>query len=146
MRLEEEREKGTVLVAEDDPLLRMLYDRILNDSGYRILQAQDGVEALEILQGLIPEEMPDVFLLDLSMPRMNGPEFMRAVQEMGEPYSFIPIIPISAHEDLNKFYEVNGSTVLKHIQKPFNIDELSNAIKEGTTLGRERLNPFRHLM
>ncbi|MDQ2973500.1 MAG: response regulator [bacterium] len=65
--------KGTVLIVEDEATLNEAYQIILSQAGYNVLTAYDGAEALEI----IGNHNPDVILLDLRMPVMNGIEFLK---------------------------------------------------------------------
>jgi chemosensory pili system protein ChpA (sensor histidine kinase/response regulator) len=69
--------RKTVLIADDAETVRGLAGTLLNDAGYRVLLAADGVEALE----LISSEHPDLVVLDLLMPRMTGFEVLRAVRQ-----------------------------------------------------------------
>ncbi len=60
--------KGTILIAEDDLTLRDMYQARLEAGGYRVLLAANGEEALKILE----QEEPDMILLDIMMPKING--------------------------------------------------------------------------
>jgi CheY-like chemotaxis protein len=78
----------TILVVEDEPAVRQLAERILEEAGYAVHSAADGVEALELLShiGAI-----DLALLDVVMPRMDGPELRRRLTESvpGLPILFV---------------------------------------------------------
>ena len=80
-----QREK-TMLIADDVELNRALLENIFDDE-YSILQAADGVEAMEILRS----QPVDVVLLDIVMPRMDGFEVLKAMKEE-ESLSGIPVI------------------------------------------------------
>lgn len=67
---------ATVLVADDDRNTRLLVRTVLGHAGHTVLEAKDGSEALE----LAAEHRPQLILLDLSMPSMSGPEFLRALR------------------------------------------------------------------
>ncbi|HEY5949644.1 MAG TPA: response regulator [Kofleriaceae bacterium] len=81
-----------VLVVEDDPDIRESLVDILDNAGYRVLAAEDGQQALRVLDG---STKPDVIVLDLMMPVMNGYEF-RALQRNHPEYGSIPVIVVSA--------------------------------------------------
>jgi CheY-like chemotaxis protein len=88
-------ETGTVLIVDDEPDVLQLFDRILTSAGrgYSVLLARDGQEALEV----IGEHRPDVILLDLMMPTMNGFQFLET--RASTPHlRDIPIILISARD------------------------------------------------
>jgi CheY-like chemotaxis protein len=67
------QKKGTILIVEDEQLLNEAYQTILKKAGYTVHAAYDGIEALEITKKI----EPDLILLDLRMPRMDGNEFLR---------------------------------------------------------------------
>jgi signal transduction histidine kinase/CheY-like chemotaxis protein len=93
--LERLPEVKTVLVVDDEPEIQRLFRRILASArrGYRVLRADDGEQALGILQ----RERPDLILLDLVMPDMDGFQFLAAKRE--EPaWRNIPVVVISAQD------------------------------------------------
>ncbi|MBI4928750.1 MAG: response regulator, partial [Anaerolineae bacterium] len=83
----------TILVVDDDAEVRQLYRRMLasDEDTYRVLRAADGVQALDILR----EESVDLILLDVSMPRMDGFQFLEAREQHPELRE-VPVIMISA--------------------------------------------------
>ena len=78
-----------VVVADDDPIHRGLLFDLLTPLGFTVLTAEDGETCLEVAAGTTP----DLFLIDLSMPGMNGWELARALRDM---YALVPIVIISA--------------------------------------------------
>src|SRR5215218_5269862 len=81
----------TILIADDDPTLRMLARLTLNDPEYQIIEATDGREALDLARSL----RPDLLILDWMMPNMDGIEVTHALQ--GDPHTtHIPIIMLTA--------------------------------------------------
>jgi CheY-like chemotaxis protein len=66
----------TVLIADDEPTTRLLVRTVLEHGGYRVLEAANGAQALEIASS----DRPDLILLDLSMPDLSGPELVRALR------------------------------------------------------------------
>lgn len=109
----------SVLVVDDERDIREAVSEVLADEGYQVLDAGDGAEALSKVR----EHHPDVILLDLMMPRMNGWEF-RAAQKDDPELSRIPVIVISA---LGK---VAGLDAAEFIQKPFELDQLLTAVRQ----------------
>lgn len=69
--------KGTVLIAEDDLTLRDMYQARLEAGGFRVLLAANGEEALKILE----KEKPDVALLDIMMPKINGLDVLEKMKK-----------------------------------------------------------------
>ncbi len=80
-----------ILVCDDDKHTRMLLRAILEDAGYEVTTASDGMEALSVLN----EEEPDLIVADVMMPGMDGYEFTRKVRE-NDP--LIPILMITARQ------------------------------------------------
>jgi CheY-like chemotaxis protein len=82
-----------VLVVEDDPTIRELYTVLLGDEGYRVETAVDGQDGLAQLRC-----QPDIILLDLSMPLMDGREFLRRLRLLPDQNA-TPVLVISATFD-----------------------------------------------
>ncbi len=84
----------TILVVDDDPLIRLTVTGILEDDGYSVIDAGDGLEALEVLATL-DGVRPAAILLDITMPRMDGYTF---VEELGRRglRDAMPVIVLTA--------------------------------------------------
>ena len=82
----------TVLVVDDDPEILDALDMVLGEAGYDVVSANNGIVALEYLRS---SPAPDVVLLDLFMPLMNGWEFVREVR-ISERTAHVPIIVLTA--------------------------------------------------
>src|SRR5689334_12084363 len=82
----------TVLVADDDMDNRAIAKIVLEAAGYKILVAANGLEVLD----LAAKEKPDLILLDLSMPRMNGWEAAKRLRQMPD-MDHTPILAFTAH-------------------------------------------------
>ncbi|HEY3592568.1 MAG TPA: response regulator [Polyangiaceae bacterium] len=119
IRLAQLPRRHLVLVVEDDEDIRQSLCYILEDEGIATLSAGDGQQALDLLNGL--GEKPTVILLDLSMPVMDGREFL---QHMGKDPALAPI-PVVIVSALTRDEKLGGVTWL---QKPVGIDGLLAAI------------------
>ena len=82
----------TILYIEDDPASRSLVERTLRHAGYRVLVAEDGRKAIDVTR----TERPDLILMDLSLPVVDGWEATRAIKSDGK-LRRIPIIAVTAH-------------------------------------------------
>ncbi len=83
---------STLLLADDDVLTRTIVGKVLEGAGFRVLQAETGLEALQILHKARP--LPDVLVLDLFMPGMGGAELIRRIRET-PTWAHLPIMVIS---------------------------------------------------
>jgi CheY-like chemotaxis protein len=105
-----------VLVVDDDPDILDAICDILDAEGYRVSRARHGQEALD----LVDHERPDVILLDLMMPVMDGVAFSQALR--GRPAaSDVPIVVISADGNPQRATSVGA---VGYLAKPFDIDAL----------------------
>ena len=107
-----------VLVVDDDPDILEAVSEILEGEGYRVARARHGVEALDRVEA----ERPDLVLLDLMMPVMDGVGFARALRERGDA---IPTVVISAEGSPNRAQAVGAQGFLA---KPFDIDALLSQV------------------
>jgi DNA-binding response OmpR family regulator len=108
--------KTTVVAADDDPQLLRLITRNLELEGYEVHAASDGQQALDFIE----EQHPDLVLLDVMMPRLDGFEVCRRVRE----FSAVPIIIVTARgQDQDKVHGLDQGAD-DYLTKPFNVDEL----------------------
>jgi len=108
--------KATILVVDDEPHVVRLVKANLEPSGYRILTAADGEQALRAVQG----ESPDLVILDIMLPKMDGYEVCRHIRE----FSPVPVIMLTARTaevDLVHGFEVGADD---YLTKPFGVNEL----------------------
>ena len=104
----------TVMVVDDSVTVRKVTSRILEREGYEVLTAKDGVDALMVLQ----DHMPDVMLLDIEMPRMDGFEVAKNVRS-NERLKNLPIIMITSRTGDKHREHALSLGVNKYMGKPF---------------------------
>lgn len=114
-----------VMVVDDSVTVRKVTSRILERQGMDVLLAKDGVEAVALLQ----ERRPDVMLLDIEMPRMDGFEVARQVRH-DDRLSDLPIVMISSRTGDKHKEHANQLGVNKFLGKPFQENELLATIDE----------------
>jgi CheY-like chemotaxis protein len=116
-----------VLVVDDDEDMQDLLREALETEHYEVTVAKNGLDAL----GEVEKAVPDLILLDLMMPRMDGSQFTRELHERGFASS-IPIIVVSA--DVNAKQKVEQMGADSYITKPFDLhrllDEVSHFVEE----------------
>lgn len=114
----------SVLVVEDDPELRTIYQEVLSDGGFKVVAARDGLDALEILDG---GAMPCVMVLDLRMPRMSGWELADRLHADGR-WRHVPLIVVAAYYRIAEEAERLGAHAW--LQKPIDLGRLVGAVEE----------------
>ena len=114
-----ERAVTTVLVVDDEPTLRSILVDVLVDEGYAVVTARDGQEALEIFA----RDAPDLVLMDVMMPRMDGPTAVRALRALPNGTT-VPIVLASAVMSSDGLeLGIDG-----FLRKPFELDDLLQLI------------------
>jgi two-component system chemotaxis response regulator CheY len=104
----------TCLVVDDSRVIRKIARRILEDLGFEVAEASDGMEALAWCRGV----MPDAVLLDWVMPVMSGPEFLKRLRQ--EPGGHGPkVIFCSVENDLRLIRDALDAGADEYIMKPF---------------------------
>jgi two-component system, cell cycle response regulator DivK len=116
--------KGIVLYIEDNPDNRLLVKRILLSEDYTLLEAQNAVDALDLLQ----HARPDVILMDINMPDMDGYTLTARIKSL-PGFDRIPIVAVTANVmrgDKEKTLEAGCDG---YIQKPIDIDQLTREVE-----------------
>ena len=120
-----------ILIVEDDPLLRKLYRKVLENAGYTIDLAEDGLVALE----KISVQIPNLIVLDIQMPRMDGVSVVQQLKQMGilakTKVMILTANNISMYEhihedvDLSLQKPVSSATLITMVQRLTGTSELS---------------------
>jgi two-component system alkaline phosphatase synthesis response regulator PhoP len=114
-----------ILAVDDDDRILRLVQINLERAGYRISTASDGVEALEQLA----REPPDLVLLDITMPRMDGMEALRRLRAAPETAA-IPVVLLTAKAQDEDILEGRRSGADYYLHKPFSPAELIAVVRE----------------
>jgi len=131
-----EESKSTILIVDDEPSGRDTLESILEPEGYNLIMAENGYQALEMALAI----RPDVILLDVMMPGMNGFEVCRRIR--GEKQlAEIPILFLTALDDRQSLLNGLEAGADEFISKPYDRYELRARL-----LGITRLNRFRKLI
>lgn len=117
------RESTTVLVAEDDDDIRLMMLTLLGMKGYRTAEARDGQETLDVASRL----RPDMILMDLQLPRLNGFAVARFVRQ-SDGLRGTPIIVVSAHDPAKHRNLALAAGCNAYVQKPIDFDSLDGMI------------------
>lgn len=125
--------RGRILIVDDAPFNLRLLTAMLQNAGYEVRQAISGKFALQV----VPRVKPDLILLDINMPEMDGYEVCKILKTMPELRE-IPVIFISALDhvsDKAKAFDAGG---LDYITKPFQLEDVLTRVEN--QLSQRRLN------
>jgi len=111
-----------VLVVDDQFGIRVLLQEVLTQEGYNVFLAPNGQTALEIVR----TEEPDLILLDMKIPGMDGLEILHNIRKMEFQTK---VIMMTAYGELDLIQEAMEMGALSHFTKPFDIDELRQVVK-----------------
>jgi len=123
---------GSILVVDDNRMNRLTLARSLELQGHRVSFAENGLQALEILQ----DQAPDLILLDIEMPEMNGYEVLERLSA-NPRWRDLPVIMISAVEELDSVVKCIEMGAADYLNKPFNPVLLKARV--GASLEKKRL-------
>lgn len=110
-----------VLIVDDQNGIRILLMEVFSSEGYTTFQAANGKTALEIVE----KHTPDLVLLDMKIPGMDGLEILKHIKEMNPS---IKVIMMTAYGELDMIKEATELGALMHFTKPFDIDEMRVAV------------------
>lgn len=110
-----------LLIVDDQPGIRILLQEVFNMEGIQTFLAQNGKIALEIVEN----EDIELMLLDMKIPGMDGLEILKRMNEMGKK---VKVIMMTAYGELEVIKETKRLGALMHFKKPFDIDELREAV------------------
>lgn len=122
--------RENIVVVDDERSILKLISYKLKLEGYNVYAGMDGEEAI----GLVEQHNPDLLLLDVKMPNLNGLEVCRRLRE----WSKIPIIVISAHTDANYAVEALDLGADDYLRKPFHEQELMARVRTQLRRAEER--------
>ena len=119
--------RPTVLVVEDFEDNRFMMRRLLEMSGYRVVEAVNGQQAVETAG----RERPDIILMDLSLPMLDGLAATRRIREQ-DGLARVPIVAVSAHDSADFHAEALAAGCNEYVTKPIDFDQLVNLLDRMT--------------
>jgi two-component system cell cycle response regulator DivK len=128
-RMEDERDSSlVVLVVEDFEDNRFMMRRLLEMSGYRVVEAVNGNQAVE----RAVSERPDIILMDLSLPQLDGLAATRRIRAQ-EGMRKVPIVAVSAHDSADFHAEALAAGCNEYVTKPIDFEHLVQLLSRLTT-------------
>ena len=125
---------STILIIDDDDQLRKSFNKLLIEEGYDIETAPSGETGLE----MVNQNLPDLVILDMKLPGMNGLETFKAIHDI-EPK--LPVIIMTAYGTTETAIEATKMGAFDYILKPFDIPEMLTIIKQALEAGRFMRSP-----
>ena len=114
----------TILTVDDSTTMRAMLMLALSDAGFKVVQAVDGVQGLEMLS----HQTPDVIITDINMPRLDGFGFIEGVRK-DQRHRAIPVLVLTTESDDTKKERARRAGATGWIVKPFNAEKLVTAIR-----------------
>ena len=117
-------DRKTVLTVDDSRTIRDMLLMALSQSGYRVLQAVDGVDGIEALRN----EVPDAIITDINMPRLDGFGFIEQVRE-DERFRATPILVLTTESEPAMKDRARAAGATGWIIKPFHPEKLAASLR-----------------
>jgi len=106
---------STALIADDDFSMRLLIRQSLEDHGFRVVEAENGIEAIEVFN----HQKPDLVLLDVQMPHLDGYSVCRKIRQLKAGLS-VPIVMVTGKDDVDSVNQAYEAGATDFISKPIN--------------------------
>lgn len=116
--------RTTVLLVEDTEDNRQMMKRLLEMSGYRVVEALNGKQAVEVARS----EHPEIILMDLSLPYIDGLAATREIRSLPE-FRKVPIVAVSAHDTADFHSEALNAGCNVYVTKPIDYPELEELVQ-----------------
>ena len=112
-----------ILVVDDEESILTLFEDELTEAGYRVTTAATGEQALQCIE----DEVPDLLVLDIRMPDINGLEVLSRIRQQ---HKELPVILCTAVHGLKNDYTVWDARVAGYLTKPIDLDDLVYKVQE----------------
>ncbi|AIM16432.1 MULTISPECIES: response regulator [Neobacillus] len=115
--------KEKILIVDDQFGIRILLNEVFQKEGYQTFQAANGVQAIE----LVKKNSPDLVLLDMKIPGMDGIEILKRLKVIDPD---IRVIIMTAYGELDMIQKAKELGAITHFAKPFDIDDIRAAVRK----------------
>ena len=122
---------GKVLVVDDEPEVRQVLIEFLSGRGYDVIPATRGAEAVAIVES----DKPDLVLLDVAMPDMDGVETLKRINAIAPD---LAVIMVTANADIGVTSKLLALGAVDYVPKPFDLDYLDQAVSIQVTAAQDR--------
>jgi len=122
--VEKDRLPKKVMVIDDEPAVVKQFSLLLSENDYEPIPVTSALEAMSLLTS----EQPDLVILDIKMPRLDGFEFLRSLRQSPRTKN-LPVIIVSAFSDGELRLQAKEMGVVRYLVKPYQPDELISLVK-----------------
>ena len=122
---------GKVLIVDDEPEVRQVLLEFLSSRGYDVIAAEGGIEAVAMVEA----SRPDLVLLDVAMPDVDGVETLRRIVAID---ATLAVIMVTANADIGITSKLLALGAVDYVPKPFDLDYLDQAVSIQVTAARDR--------
>jgi len=115
-----------ILIVDDEEITRYALSETMKELGYETVEAENGYDGINIAR----QELPDLIIMDISMPVMNGIDAVKNIR-LDPALQHIPIFMSTGEEAAkSKFTKEQGTEVQGFVEKPYKIEQIAKKIKE----------------
>lgn len=125
---------NTILIIDDDDQLRISFERLLKEEGYQVRTAASGEAGIR----MVSEEIPDLVVLDVRLPGINGLETFRQIHLIEQK---LPVIIMTAYGTTETAIEATKMGAFDYVIKPFDIPQMLSTIRQALEAGRFMRSP-----
>ena len=115
--------RQSVMIVEDYDDTRYMIRQVLEQQGYRVVEALTGIEAVELAR----QERPDLILMDINLPLIDGINATRRIREI-EEMSDVPIVAVSAYDSVGLRETARERGCIDYLVKPVDVEQLKNLV------------------
>ena len=109
------KKQKAVLIIEDEPIFRLNYRVVFEKHGWKVMEAHAGSQGIDMMQS----EKPDIVLLDLILPEMNGYDVLKKIRVLNPKLPVIVFSVMSAETDMNRAFKLGANDyVIKGMESP----------------------------
>ncbi|WP_420643444.1 response regulator [Candidatus Leptofilum sp.] len=117
--------KQSILLVDDEPNLRVLLRHMLETGNFEVVEAEDGLDALDKLNGMTP----DLMILDVMMPELDGVSLCKQLRASSE-FAKLPIVMLSGKTQYQAVQEGLAAGANRYLCKPITVNELIETVQE----------------
>jgi CheY-like chemotaxis protein len=124
----------TIMVVDDEKQVRRFLRMVLEEKGYQVVEASNGLDAMDNVQ----RERPDLILMDLNMPMLNGLETTRCIHKHSSLHD-VPIVLISGYDSIEFRTDALRAGCCGYLTKPIDVDQLGQLLGYLVPINRNRV-------